>query len=100
MNETDRILERLLEAGRRPPLPDVSAPLPPGFSTRLAGRWAAERSFGAALRLWEELSRRAAGGLAVMAVIAGLVAWASWLPVPIEVDTLLETELLALLPLP
>jgi hypothetical protein len=99
MNETDRILERLLKAGRRPPPPETSAP-PLGFSTRVAARWATDRSFGTALRLWEELSRRAAGRLAVVAVIAGLAAWASWLPVPTEVDAVLETELLSMLPLP
>lgn len=100
MNETDRMLERLLEAVRRSPPPETSAPPPLGFSTRVAARWAADRTSSAALRLWEELSRRAAGRLAVVAVIAGLAAWASWRPVPTEVDAVLETELLAMLPLP
>jgi hypothetical protein len=99
MNETDRILERLLDTGRRAP-PETSAPPPPGFSNRVAARWSAERSSGPALRLWEHLSRRTAGPLAVVAVIAGLTVWASWAPVTADADAGLEAELLSLLPLP
>lgn len=99
MNESDNVAERLLAAVRRTP-PETSTPPPLGFSTRVAACWAADRSSGAAVRLWENLSRRAAVRLAVLAVIAGLTAWASWMPVPTEVDAVLETELLSMLPLP
>jgi hypothetical protein len=94
------IIERLLEAGRRPPPPEPSAALPLGFSTRVAARWAADRPVVSALPLWEYLSKHAARVLAVGAIVAGLTAWAGWQPAPAEVDAILETELLSMLPLP
>lgn len=100
MKDSDHLLERLLEAGRRPPGLEPSAAAPLGFSTRVAARWAADRSTVSVLRLWEELSRRAACRLAIVAVVAGLTAWASWRPAPTDVDAVLETELLSMLPLP
>jgi hypothetical protein len=99
MKTSEYILERLLEVGRRPPPPEPSAAPPLGFSTRVAARWAADRPAVSALPLWEDLSRHAARLLAVGAIVAGLTAWAGWQPAPAEVDAILETELLSMLPL-
>lgn len=100
MKTTDRILTELLRAGRRAQPTGDPAGEDPALSVRLAARWAAARPAPDLPLLWETLFRRAARGLAVLALLAGLTTWAGWHPVAPEPDAVLETELLALLPLP
>ena len=100
MKPTDRLLTELYRASRRATRPEQSDWGDPAFAARLAGRWAAGRAEPDMTLLWETLSRRAARGLAVLALLAGLTTWAEWHPAPVEPDTVLESELLALLPSP
>ena len=97
MNPREQRLERLLAAARwagPAPRPAPAA----GWTDRIVARWTAVPAEIALWPLWEMFSRRAACGLAVVALAAAVASW-DLLPVPLEEPApALEQEFLAMLP--
>ena len=97
MKPDQQRLERLLAAARRAGPPAVRAPAA-GLADRVVARWTARSAEPSLLGLWERFSRRAAVGLAVVAVAAGIATW-DLLPGGAEESVPgLEQEFLAMLP--
>lgn len=63
------VLARRAEAGRRAEASPVVEPLPPGFATRVAARWASRPEFDE-WDLWDRLSRCGLGLAVAVCVVA------------------------------
>lgn len=99
MKRIETSLENLFRAERAAPeLP--RPPDPERLARRVADRWVAERETVAEAVLWTDLSRGFARGLAASLVVASVLVWVTWVPVPPDVDPDLAVELLSLLPVP
>lgn len=97
MNPREQRLERLLAAARRAGPAAASAPRH-GFADRVVARWTAAPAEPSTWPVWEVFSRRAACGLAVVALAAAAASW-DLLPGPLEEPApALEQEFLAMLP--
>lgn len=97
MNPREQRLERLLAAARRAGPAAPGAPRD-GFADRVVARWTAVPAELSPWSLWEMFSRRAACGLAVVALAAAVASW-DLLPGPQEEPApALEQEFLAMLP--
>ena len=97
MRRGERELERLLAAARRAG-PGAAHEPAPGLAARVVARWTAARPAPSALGLWEAFSRRAAVGLAVIALAAGVASWDLLPGGAEEPAAAFEQEFLAMLP--
>lgn len=99
MKHSDDLLARLLRTARKQSIAPP-APLPYGFATRIAGRWASAPRRSSAWAAWERLSLRAASGMTLTALIVTVAVWDGWTAPDSDHDPVLETQLRELLPVP
>jgi len=99
MRPNDDVLKRMLRAARRPGT-GSGEPIPFGFAGRVAALWVERKRAPLALSGWERLCGRAAIGMAVAALLAGLAVWQTWVPVTPDESAVLDSRLSELVFLP
>lgn len=77
MKPSDKLLMRMLHAAREART-DAIEHAPSGFAARVAAGWARQADNMAWLPLWERICGRAALGMTLAAVIAGVSVWQGW----------------------
>lgn len=97
MNPREQQLQRLLAAVRRAGPAPRPAPAA-GWTDRIVARWTVVPPEPPVLGLWEALSRRAACGLAIVALGAALASWDLLPGEAAEPESPFTQELLEMLP--